>query len=49
MWLSTKSLDGVGGPAAPRPAKMCNSPESGDPKVSIAAGWLLEKLAKFGI
>lgn len=40
-------MDGVGGKQAPRPANMCNSPESGDYKFSIAAGWLLEKLMFF--
>lgn len=39
--------DGMGGSEIPRPADMCNSPESGDPKIFIAAGWLLEKLSFF--
>lgn len=39
-------LDGAGTDKTPRPAQMCNSPESGDPKISIAAGWLLEKFSR---
>lgn len=38
-------LDGAGTNVAPRPRMMCNSPTSGDYKISIAAGWILEKLA----
>lgn len=40
--------DGIGGPEVLRPAEMCNSLLSGDGKLAIAAGGVLEKLAKLG-